>query len=269
MSTETNSINFDSYIPYYIQLIEALKAKISSGEWKPGDKIPSEPELCIYYGVSRTVVRQALREIELDGLILRKKGKGTFIAEPKINESLVEKLTGFYQDMLERGHHTVTEVLKNEIEPCTAKIAGHLHIAPGTSVFCIERLRFVDGVPIVLVTTYIPVSLCPQLADQDLSSQSLYQILERFGLVIMRAHRSIEAISATEREARLLAVDEYDPLLHLDSISYLEDGTPLEYYHAIHRGDRSRFEVDLVRLPDQHNVITKIETGTTEPAETS
>ena len=269
MSTESNSINFDSYIPYYIQLIEALKAKISSGEWKPGDKIPSEPELCISYGVSRTVVRQALREIELDGLILRKKGKGTFIAEPKINESLVEKLTGFYQDMLERGHRTVTQVLKHEIEPCTAKIARDLHIAPGTSVFCIERLRFVDGVPIVLVTTYIPVSLCPQLADQDLSNQSLYQILERFGLVITRAHRSIEAISASEREARLLAVDEYDPLLHLDSTSYLEDGTPLEYYHAIHRGDRSRFEVDLVRLPDQHNVITKIETGTTEPAETS
>ena len=184
MSTESNSINFDSYIPYYIQLIEALKAKISRGEWKPGDKIPSEPELCVYYGVSRTVVRQALREIELDGLILRKKGKGTFIAEPKINESLVEKLTGFYQDMLERGHRTVTQVLKHEIEPCTAKIARDLHIAPGTSVFCIERLRFVDGVPIVLVTTYIPVSLCPQLADQDLSNQSLYQILERFGLVI-------------------------------------------------------------------------------------
>ena len=102
MINSKTTINFDSHIPYYIQLIEALKEKISLGEWKVGDQLPSEPELCEIYGVSRTVVRQALREIELEGLITRRKGKGTFIAEPKISESLAQKLTGFYQDMIEQ-----------------------------------------------------------------------------------------------------------------------------------------------------------------------
>src|SRR3990172_1139894 len=102
------SIVFESNIPYYLQLIDLLKEKIAQGTWKPGDQIPSEPELCSIYGVSRTVVRQALMELELEGLIIRRKGKGTFIAEPKINESLVQKLTGFYQDMVDRGHKPIT-----------------------------------------------------------------------------------------------------------------------------------------------------------------
>jgi GntR family transcriptional regulator len=80
MDSLGKSIDFDSNIPYYIQLIEVLKSMIASGQWKPGDQIPSEPDLCDTYGVSRTVVRQALREIELDGLIVRRKGKGTFVA---------------------------------------------------------------------------------------------------------------------------------------------------------------------------------------------
>jgi GntR family transcriptional regulator len=243
------SINLESNIPYYLQLIEVLKEKINNGEWKPGDKIPSEPELCTTYRVSRTVVRQALREIELDGLIVRRKGKGTFIAEPKIMESLVQKLTGFYQDMVDRGHKPITKVLMHEVRPASPKTAEYLGLTPGTPVFCIERLRYVEDVPIVLVTTYIPYHLCPRLAEYDLSNESLYTILEReFGLVIARGRRTIEAVPANQREAQLLMVGECDPLLLLNSVSYMEDGTPLEYYHAVHRGDRSRFEVELVRI---------------------
>ena len=94
MVTLNKPIDFDSPIPYYIQLIEMLKEKINQDELKPGDQIPSEPELCEMYGISRTVVRQALKEMEYEGLIYRRKGKGTFVAEPKISESLVQKLTG-------------------------------------------------------------------------------------------------------------------------------------------------------------------------------
>ena len=86
-----------------------------------GDLLPSKPKLCVIYGVSRTVVRQALREIELEGLITRRKGKGTFIAEPKISESLAQKLTGFYQDTVERGLEPVTKMLRHEIVPANKK----------------------------------------------------------------------------------------------------------------------------------------------------
>ena len=249
MNAGSGSINFNSNIPYYLQLIELLKGKIKAGEWMPGDQLPSEPDLCEEYGISRTVVRQALQAIELEGLIIRRKGKGTFVAEPKYNEGLFQKLTGTYQDMVvERGLKVVTQVLCTEVEPASTNIAELLQLKPGTSVFCIERLRSVDEVPIMLVSTYLPFDLCPELGDFDLSARSLYEVLEKeFGLVISHGRRTIEAVAANEREAQLLQIEEGDPLILLNSVTYLEDGTPMEYYHAVHRGDRSRFEVNLVR----------------------
>ena len=186
------TIDFDSNIPYYIQLIDALKALIVSGQWKPGDQIPSEPDLCYTYVVSRTVVRQALREIELEGLIVRRKGKGTFVAEPKISESLAQKLTGFYQDMVERGHQPVTQVLRHKVVPANQNIAGFLGLEVNTPVIDIERLRFLEGEPIVLVHSYLPQTLCPALAETDLTNQSLYAFLEEHcGLVIAYGRRFI------------------------------------------------------------------------------
>jgi GntR family transcriptional regulator len=256
-------INSESNIPYYIQLIEVLNEKIAEGQWKPGDKIPSETELCVNYGVSRTVVRQALREIELDGLILRRKGKGTFVAQPKINESLVQKLTGFYQDMVDQGRKPVTKVLQFDVQPVVSKVAALLNLEPGAPVFCIERQRFVENVPVVLVTTYISYALCPTLADYDLSNRSLYSLLEgEFGLVISHGRRTIEAVAASKREAQLLMVEEFDPLLLLESVICMEDGTPIEYYHGLRPGGRSRFEVELVRMPSQKSLIAKIEDKT-------
>lgn len=253
------AIDFKSNIPYYIQLVAIIKENISSGEWKIGQRIPSEPELGDIYGVSRTVVRQALGEIELEGLISRRKGKGTFVAEKKISESLVQKLMGFYQDMVDRGFKPETQVLKHIIQPVTQKIGEFLGIPPETPVFCIERLRFIREEPIVLVTTYIPYSLCPRLADYDLSNQSLYHVLEReFGLKLSHGRRSIEAVPANKRAAQLLQINECDPVLLLNSVTYLRDGTPLEYYHAVHRGDRSRFEVELVRFEENQSLKEKL-----------
>ena len=248
-------VDLSSPIPYYLQLIEALKQKIERSDWKPGDQLPSEPDLCVIYRVSRTVVRQALGELELEGLILRRKGKGTFVTEPKIDESLVQKLTGYYQDMVNRGRKIKTKVLHHEIEPANVKVARYLDLEPGTSVFNIERLRFVDGEPIVLVTTYLPFALCPKLANYDLGEHSLYAVLEKeFGLMLSHGRRTIEAVAANEREAELLNVKKYDPMIKLDSVTYLSTGAPIEYYHAIHRGDRSRFEVELVRLAEQDDL---------------
>jgi len=246
-----NKIDFDSHIPYYIQLLEILEEKISAGEWTAGDRLPSEPELCEIYGVSRTVVRQTLKEIELEGLIIRRKGKGTFISEPKISESLAQKLTGFYQDMVERGMVPVTKVLRREIVPANNKVADYLDIESGSLVFEITRLRFVNDIPIVLVTTYLPFELCPELEDAELSDQSLYVFLENeCGLFIASGRRYIEAVGANEIESKLLEVEEGAPSVLLDSVSYLEDGTPIEYFHALHRGDRSRFEVELLRVKE-------------------
>ena len=251
MNDPNNAIDFNSHIPYYIQLIEALKEKIQSGEWQAGDQIPSEPDLCESYGVSRTVVRQSLREIELEGLITRRKGKGTFVSEPKLSESLAQKLTGFYQDMVERGHTIETHVLHHEVVPAEKKVAEYLGVRPGTTVVDIKRLRFIKDEPIVLVTSYLPLHLCPDLAEADITNKSLYEFLENeCGVIIAYGRRSIEAVAADQKEANLLQIEVGAPLILLDSVSYLEDDTPIEYYHAVHRGDRSKFEVELVRIKE-------------------
>jgi GntR family transcriptional regulator len=246
-------INFESHIPYYIQLMDILKQKVQSGTWAPGNQIPGEQDLCELYGVSRTVVRQALLELELEGVINRRKGRGTFIALPKINEGLIQKLTGFYQDMVERGLKPGTKVLHQNVEPASEKVANFLGIKPGDQVIDILRLRYINEEPIQLVTTYIPFEICPGLAQVDLTDLSLYEYLEKeCGIFIAKGRRYIEAVLAYETEAELLGIERGAPLLMLDSISFSESGQPIEYYHALHRGDRSRFEVELVRARESN-----------------
>lgn len=248
------SIDRTSGIPYYIQVRDTLQGHFEARSWRPGDQLPGEPELCRMFGVSRPVIRQALNDLANKGLIVREKGKGTFVAQSKIRESLVQKLTGSFQDMREQGHLLVTQVLRQNVIPASRKVANYLRFEPDTPVIEIERLRFVDDIPLQLVTTYLPYSLCGGPIEEDLSHRSLYAFLEeRFGVMISHGQRSIEAVAANEYEARLLQVKKGAPLILLDSVSFVADGTPVEYYHALHRGDRTRFEVQLLRsrMPDQ------------------
>lgn len=247
-SSDHEKIDLESHIPFYLQLKRSLQEKIDSGVWMPNDMLPSESKLCKLYGISRTVVRQALREMEYEGQVYRRKGKGTFVAEPKIRESLAQRLTGFHQDMAEQGLATRDEVLFLGLVPADAKVTRYLKLPEGRNVIKLRRLRFVEGEPIALVTTYLPDDLCPRVLEEDFRSQSLYSFLEReCGLVLSHGRRMIEAVVANEEEARLMHVKKGAPMVLLDSVSFVEDGTPVEYYHAVHRGDRTRFEIELVR----------------------
>lgn len=244
----TEVIRRDSPVPYYYQLEGFLRERIENKTWKPGQRIPSEAELCAAYDISRTVVRQALNELVQEGVLYRRKGKGTFVAEPKIRESLVQHLTGFYEDTVALGLKPSTKVLQQEVIPAPPKIAEALGLNEGDPVIVIDRLRFVDGEPIVLVVTYVPYRICPELVSEDVSTQSLYAILEnKYGLELTYGRRTLEAVAATKEEAELLDIEEGDPIVLLKSISYLKDGGPIEYFKARHRGGRSRFEVELFR----------------------
>jgi GntR family transcriptional regulator len=248
----SKAIDFGSPIPFYLQLSELLRENIQGGAWQPGHQLPGEHALCETYGLSRSVVRQTLGELEREGLIYRRRGKGAFVAEAKIVESLAQKLTGFHQDMRERGHRPISQVLTQVVMPAPANIARQLDLPPDAAVVHLQRLRFVNDEPIVLVSSYLPQAFCPGLETVDFREQSLYAYLERaYGLHIARGRRSLEAVGAGEREAELLQVPVGAPLLKLESVSYLEDGTPLEYYRALHRGDRSQFEVELVRISER------------------
>lgn len=252
-------IDHSSPIPYYVQVKEVLKDHIARGDWRVGSQLPSESELCELFNVSRTVVRQALQALMFEGLIVRRKGRGSFVAEPKIKESLAQQLTGFYDDMVSQGYVPVSQVLKQELVHASAKVASCLEISPGSKVVEIQRLRFVQDEPLVLVTTFLPYTLCPQVLHADLTRQSLYAFLRtRCNATIMRGHRILEAVQANEYEADLLKIKKGAPLIMLESISYSDDGTPIEYYHALHRSDRLRFEVELIRVLKQGERTTDL-----------
>jgi GntR family transcriptional regulator len=237
-----------SPVPLHVQLQQALKAQIEEGAWGAGGLVPGEPELCQAYGVSRTTVRQALNELAREGLVRRERGRGTFVTPPKLAASAVQRLSGFFEDMITQGFPPASEVLAQRVVAASESVATRLSLAPGAPVIEIERLRFAGEEPVVLTTTYLPHELCAGLENAELRNRSLYEYLEsEFGLTLARGRRTIEAVAASARQSRLLRVRKGAPLILLQSESYLEDGRPLEYYFAYHRGDRSRFEVELVR----------------------
>jgi GntR family transcriptional regulator len=236
-------------IPYYYQLKKYIIGEIESGTWKPDEQILPETKICELFDISRTVVRQTFQELVNEGYLIKKKAKGTFISEPKINENLVQSLMGFYEDMTARGFKVKNDILWQKKIPATEKIAKQLNLEVGEDVIVIRRVRRLNDEPIVLDKTHIPYKFCPGLLNEDLSNRSLYSYIEGgYNLKIDRGRRYIEAVIAGEEEAKLLKVKKGVPLLYIESIGYLKDGTPLEYYNALHRGDRIRLVTELKRL---------------------
>jgi GntR family transcriptional regulator len=249
-------INKESPVPYYHQLKVYIQGEIDSGKWVSQQKLPSESELCEQLHISRTVVRQAIKELQNEGYLATEKGKGTFIAKPKIIEGFVQALMGFQEDMEGRGFRVTTYILRQELTAASRRVAEELRVEVDSPVIMLSRLRKLNGEPSVYVTTYIPQGLCPELLEADLENRSLYEFLEkRWGLKIHTGHRYIGVSLANEYEAGLLGIEVGSPLIELDSVSYLEDGRPLEYFHALHRGDRTKFEVELVKFENVYKTI--------------
>ena len=249
-------IDKNSAVPYYYQLEQLLREKIENGKLKPGDILPPEVELCSTFEVSRTVVRQALNKLTQDGLVYKEKGKGSFVAKPKLQEKFVQSTYGFYQEMKEKGLELESKILEHElIEPPT-KIRTLLKLSEGQKVVKTSRLRSVNKELIMFTTTYVRSDVCPGLEKEDLTNRSLYQLLwEKYGLKISYGQRTLEAIAAIEYEADMLKVPRGSPVVYLESVSYLEDGTPFEYFEAWHRGDRCKFAIELVPAEEMKKMM--------------
>jgi GntR family transcriptional regulator len=243
----TKAIDRMSPLPFYYQLKQILLTELKTRELAPGARLPGDHELCDAYDVSRTVVRQALSELETEGVIERVKGRGTFVAQRKTGERLVQSLTGLFEDVEARGSHLRSDVRRLEVVPADEQVAQSLDLELGASVIVLERLRFVDEEPWVLVTTYLPFEIAPGLLTDDLENQSLYGLLEqKYGVQLRYGQRAIEASIAGAALARNLGVSPGDPVLVLRSTVY-GNQRPVEMFVAYHRGDRSRFEVSLNR----------------------
>lgn len=240
-------IDRDSPLPYYAQLKQLLDEQLDK-HWEAGTRLPGEVTLCERYNVSRTVVRQALDELEAEGRVVRRKGQGTFAAARKVDETLFQSLTGLHEDVTARGGTLRSSVLEQDLVPAPAGVAAELGLAEGDPVVCLERLRYANGEPWVLVRTYLPPAIAPGLLADDLTEQSLYGLLEqKYGVELDNGTRLLEAVPASATIAEALRLDPGDPVLLLHSTAWDVLGRPVEHFIAYHRGDRSRFQVRLRR----------------------
>ncbi|HTM51939.1 MAG TPA: GntR family transcriptional regulator [Bryobacteraceae bacterium] len=241
----------NSPVPYYYQLSTYIESRIKSKEWQPGQMLPSEQEFCEKLGVSRTVVRQAMADLDRKGLVTKQNGKRSSIAYPKYDGGLIQNLRGFYEDAVRKGQTPSTRVLEFKLTGATPEVAEALQMKDGEPVVMLNRLRCLDGDPEVVVVTYLPEKKCPGLLEEDLTNASLYETLARkYGLVITHGFRTIEATPLDRADAKLFRLRAGSPTLLLKSIGLLADGTPLEYFVARHRGDRSKFHVRLLPSSD-------------------
>jgi GntR family transcriptional regulator len=241
------TIDRSSAIPFYHQLKVVLRSQIESGELKPGDPLLGELRLCELYDVSRTVVRQALVELEFEGLVDRQKGRGTFVTAPKTAQGLVQTLSGLYEDLASRGLHLRSVVRRLERVRAEPTVAAAMQIPEGARVVLLERLRLIEDEPWVLALTYLPSETLPTLRQADLENGSLYSVMDGMGIRPTQGRRTVEAREAGKTVAELLGLRRTSPVLLLTSLGIIRTGRPVEYFEAFHRGDRSRFEVDLVR----------------------
>ncbi len=239
-------------VPKYHMVKEVMLGRMIDGTWPAGALIPSEPELCREFAVSRVTVRRAISDLVHEGRLQTVQGKGTFVATPKLQEHFVQRAFGIYEDFARRGLHLTTQVIRQEVIPASVEVATRLGLHVAERVHVIVRVRSVRDERLLISTTYVPEQLCPDLAHDDLSNDSLYDLLKtRYHLSIARGERSLEAVAAGQWEARLLEIALSSPLLRLDSVAYLANGRAFEYSQSLHRGDRARVEVEFFPALDE------------------
>ena len=240
-------VDKSSYIPYYKQLAELLKREITQGKLA-GQlyQLPSENELAERNGLSRATVRHALAELEQEGWIYRQKGVGSFAAVRRVEQDLTQ-LVSTTQDLHRRGWALETRILSLQVKPAAPHVSQALELPPKTPVYELIRLRNVEARPLSLQTAFLPVSLCPNLDENDLSG-SLYRLLEsRYGLRLWTGQETLRAQGANAQQAELLELTEGAPVMYAERVTYSATGVAVEYLEAVWRGDRYDFKVTLTR----------------------
>ncbi|MBA4537553.1 GntR family transcriptional regulator [Bacillus aquiflavi] len=239
-------VDKNSRIPIYLQLEEQIKHQIEKGVLTANQMIPSEREYAQLYGISRMTVRHAINNLVLDGYLYRQKGRGTFVANRKMEQRL-QGLTGFTEDMTERGLTPSSRLLSFSIIKANKQVANKLKNSLNTPVYELKRIRLADGEPMALETTYLPVNLVKGLTE-EITHQSLYRYIEEeLSFIISEARQQIEAATPTDDEISYLQIDRHTPVLLISRTSYLKDGTPFEYVKSAYRADRYIFVHSLKR----------------------
>jgi GntR family transcriptional regulator, N-acetylglucosamine utilization regulator len=231
-----------SPLPFYYQIREQLRGQIASGQLKPGDILPGETQICQETGISRMTVRQALTQLANEGLVIRQRGRGTFVAAPKTVLPGVQGMGMSYTEIMgQAGMSAGARILSQEMLPATDDVADRLKIRPGELVVCIIRMRSASGEIMSLETSYYPHARFPGLAEADLANASVYRFLEEhYGLIPAYATDTLEISVAGRYEAEKLKIHEGGPIALVTTVACLADDTPVAFTQTVHRGDRFR-----------------------------
>jgi GntR family transcriptional regulator len=214
-----------------------------------GEAIPSERQLSADLGVSRLTVRAALDELVRDGFLIRRRGSGTFVSEPKIAQELT--MTSFTEDMRRRGMKPSSRTLSLDVVPAGARLGRFLHVSPSEPVVVAKRLRLADRETMAIETLHVRESLVPGLTGNDLENRSFYELLrERYEVVVAGGMQTIEPTVTNAEESDALGVPLHSPAFLFERFSRDAEGNVIEFVHSIYRGDRYRIVTDLSTQPE-------------------
>lgn len=246
-------IDRTSPMPLYYQLKQILLIQIDSGEFKPGDILPTESQIQEFYDVSRTTVRQALSELESEGKVSRYRGRGTFVTKPKISHN-PEQYPDLADNMMRQGSIPGWKVLSAEWITPTEKIVNRLQISNTERVFCLKRVRLENDEPIGLHTAYVSPRFA-QLIDESAFNEGGSLRYLRMGEILQKstANRTLEAVPSNQEEAKLLNVPTGAAMLLIRRTVLSAENQPVEFFRGVYRGDRFQYHISNMRAISQIN----------------
>lgn len=246
--TDVVAVDRNSPVPLYFQIAQALQAAIEAGRLPPGFRLDNEIQLADELGLSRPTMRKAMEYLVDKGLIIRRRGVGTTVVQPKVRRPL--QLTSLYDDLASGGQEPATTVLALSIAVAPAQAAQALGLASATPVHTIVRLRSAAGRPIARMTNYLPTTL-PGLGPgaftiEALESTGLYRLLRAAGVHLHAADQTIGARRATAQQSRLLDEPRGAALLTMHRVAYDDRGRVVEYGSHIYAASRYSFSLSLL-----------------------
>jgi GntR family transcriptional regulator len=219
-----------------LELIESLAV---------GDAIPSERQLGVDLSVSRLTVRAALDQLVREGYLVRRRGAGTFVAEPKVQKGTID-ITSFSDDMRARGLTPGSRTLELREIPAGARLGRILHVSPSEQVVSVKRLRLADGEPMAIELLHVRASLVPGLTAEDLERHSFYELLvARYEISIVGGTQTVEPTVTSEDESKTLGVPLHSPALLFERVTRSAGGEVVEYTSSTYRGDRYRLVTEI------------------------
>lgn len=234
-----------SPVPLYHQLRVLLQQKIESGSLEPNVRLPSEDAIAVRCRISKITVRQALLDLEHAGFIKRYQGRGTFVANQRVQQG-PRKLSSFTGEMQLRGLASSSQVLEQRILASDTSLAEKLEVRKGEDLFLLRRVRLAAGEPMGIQTAYLPLSLVPGIEGLDFTQPSLYDVLQRkYGLKASSARETHFAVALKRAEAKILGLKSGAPALAAERVTRLSDGRLLEYVESVMAAERYQIVLQL------------------------